>query len=73
MLRQLGTQDAHNLLRPESVESLFIMWRATRDPLYRTWGWQIFRAFEKWTRLDSGGYANLDSVLKVPVPATWAV
>lgn len=58
-------QDAHNLLRPETVESLFVLWRVTGDPLYRTWGWHIFRAFEKWTRLEGGGYANLHDVLHV--------
>ena len=58
-------QDAHNLLRPETVESLFVMWRVTGDVTYRDWGWHIFRAFERWCRLDQGGYANLDSVLKV--------
>ena len=60
-------QDAHNLLRPETVESLFVMWRVTGDPMYRVWGWHIFRAFEKWCRLDSGGYANLHNVLQVRV------
>ena len=36
-------QDAHNLLRPETVESLFVLWRVTGDVKYREWGWQIFR------------------------------
>ncbi len=36
-------QDAHNLLRPETVESLFVLWRVTGDPQYREWGWHIFR------------------------------
>ena len=58
-------QDAHNLLRPETVESLFVMWRVTGDSLYRAWGWHIFRAFEKWCRLEGGGYANLHNVLQV--------
>eukprot|EP01024_Parvocaulis_polyphysoides_P034919 TRINITY_DN3091_c0_g1_i4.p2 TRINITY_DN3091_c0_g1~~TRINITY_DN3091_c0_g1_i4.p2 ORF type:complete len:175 (+),score=10.86 TRINITY_DN3091_c0_g1_i4:196-720(+) len=31
-------RDAHNLLRPETVESLFIMYRVTNDPIYREWG-----------------------------------
>jgi hypothetical protein len=30
--------DAHNLQRPETVESLFLMWRITKDPIYREWG-----------------------------------
>ena len=37
------TQDAHNLLRPETVESLFVLWRVTGDAQYREWGWHIFR------------------------------
>lgn len=27
--------DARNILRPETVESLFLGWRATHDPIYR--------------------------------------
>ena len=27
--------DAHNLQRPETVESLFVMWRVTGDLVYR--------------------------------------
>lgn len=65
MHNAIALQDAHNLLRPETVESLFVLWRVTGDPTYRAWGWHIFRAFERWCRLESGGYANLDSVLKV--------
>jgi len=29
--------DSHNLQRPETVESLFKMWRITNDPIYRKW------------------------------------
>lgn len=32
----------HSLLRPETAESLFILWRVTKNPVYREWGWQIF-------------------------------
>lgn len=44
--------DAHNILRPETVESLFILWKVTGDPIYRERSWQIFRAFERWSRLE---------------------
>jgi mannosyl-oligosaccharide alpha-1,2-mannosidase len=37
----------HNLLRPETVEALFVLWRTTGDVLYRRQGWAIFQAFEK--------------------------
>lgn len=50
---------SHNLLRPETVESLFYMWRFTRDPIYREWGWQMFRAFEQHARVPTGGYSSI--------------
>ncbi|KAI1324339.1 glycoside hydrolase family 47 protein [Xylariaceae sp. FL0255] len=59
--------DAHNLQRPETVESLFVMWRITEDPVYRDWGWKIFKAFETHTKVD-GGYTSLDDVNQVPCP-----
>ncbi|KAL6619573.1 hypothetical protein ACP70R_034712 [Stipagrostis hirtigluma subsp. patula] len=60
--------DRHNLLRPETVESLFVLHRITEDPKYREWGWQIFQAFEKYTKVESGGYSSLDDVTRVPPP-----
>ncbi|XP_059665383.1 mannosyl-oligosaccharide 1,2-alpha-mannosidase MNS3 [Cornus florida] len=58
--------DRHNLLRPETVESLFVLYRITEDPKYREWGWEIFEAFEKYTKIDSGGYSSLDDVTTLP-------
>ncbi|WOL02100.1 mannosyl-oligosaccharide 1,2-alpha-mannosidase MNS3 [Canna indica] len=58
--------DRHNLLRPETVESLFVLHRITEDPKYREWGWQIFEAFEKYTKVESGGYTSLDDVTVIP-------
>ena len=37
------------------------MHRATSDPKYREWGWKIFEAFEKYTKID-GGYASIENV-----------
>ena len=36
------TTDAHNLLRPEFVESLWIMYQITGNTTYQDWGWQVF-------------------------------
>lgn len=58
--------DAHNLLRPETVESLFVLWRVTRDTRYREWGWKIFQAIERHARVASGGYSSVQNVLAVP-------
>ncbi|KAJ3693879.1 hypothetical protein LUZ60_009359 [Juncus effusus] len=60
--------DRHNLLRPETVESFFVLHKITEDPKYREWGWQIFEAFEKHTKVESGGYTSLDDVTTVPPP-----
>ncbi|PSN59093.1 seven-hairpin glycosidase [Corynespora cassiicola Philippines] len=54
--------DAHNLQRPETVESLFVMWR---------WGWEIFKAFQQYTTIPLGeGHSSLDNVNAVPPPRT---
>ncbi|KAJ2635924.1 mannosyl-oligosaccharide alpha-1,2-mannosidase [Coemansia sp. RSA 1286] len=58
--------DRHNLLRPETIESLLILWRITGEAKWREYGWRIFESFEKWARLESGGYASLADVTVVP-------
>ena len=59
--------DAHNLQRPETVESLFYMWRITGEEKYREWGWEMFESFVKYMEVDGkDGYSSLSSVLKVP-------
>lgn len=41
--------DRHNIQRPETVESLFYMYRITGDVMYREWGWEMFKAFVRHT------------------------
>lgn len=59
-------QDSHNLLRPEALEAIFLMHRVTGDPKYREWGWKIFQAFEKYTRVATGGYSSLERTIENP-------
>lgn len=40
------TQDAHNLLRPESVESFYLLWKVTGHPQYKHWAWQVGGAWQ---------------------------
>ncbi|XP_071389821.1 endoplasmic reticulum mannosyl-oligosaccharide 1,2-alpha-mannosidase-like [Centroberyx affinis] len=54
--------DRHNLLRPETVESLFYMYRFTKDTKYRDWGWDILQSFNKYTKVSSGGYTSINNV-----------
>ena len=67
LAQKLLSQDAHNLLRPETVESLFVLWRVTGKQHFREWSWNIFRAFHRHSRVEEGGYANLDSCLSVSI------
>lgn len=57
--------DARNILRPETVESLFLAYRATGDEKYRQAGWKIFLAFEKHCRVEEG-YVGIEDVRDVP-------
>ncbi|XP_037978028.2 mannosyl-oligosaccharide alpha-1,2-mannosidase IA [Plutella xylostella] len=49
------------LLRPETFESYFIMWRLTKDQKYRDWGWDAVQALESHCRVE-GGYTGLVNV-----------
>lgn len=59
--------DARYILRPETVESLFIAYRLTGDQRYRDYGWQIFQAIERHCKIETGGYASIFNVAAVPV------
>ncbi len=58
-------RSAHNLQRPEVVESLFYMYRRTGEQRYRAAGWRIFQSFQKHCR-QGAGYAGLKDVRAVP-------
>ncbi|BAE54674.1 unnamed protein product [Aspergillus oryzae RIB40] len=40
------------LLRPEAIESVFIMYRLTGDEYWREKGWKMFEAIAKYTRTE---------------------
>ncbi|KAI0831842.1 seven-hairpin glycosidase [Trametes gibbosa] len=52
-------------LRPETIESIYIMWRTTGNPEWRERGWTIFQAIERETKTASG-YASLKMVMQSP-------
>ncbi|XP_049304596.1 endoplasmic reticulum mannosyl-oligosaccharide 1,2-alpha-mannosidase [Bactrocera dorsalis] len=53
--------DAHNLLRPEFVESLYYFYALTGNRTYQDMGWNIFQAFEKHTKV-AYGYTSIGNV-----------
>jgi len=69
----IHSNDVHNLQRPETVESLFYMYRITKDRKYRQWGWEMFEAFREHTKVVDEvqgtvyAYSSLDTVMENPV------
>ncbi|XP_051278267.1 mannosidase, alpha, class 1B, member 1b [Dicentrarchus labrax] len=61
--------DRHNLLRPETVESLFYLYRFTKDRKYQDWGYEIFQNFNKYTKVSSGGYTSINNVRDPDYPS----
>eukprot|EP00928_Gymnodinium_smaydae_P073224 TRINITY_DN56460_c0_g1_i1.p2 TRINITY_DN56460_c0_g1~~TRINITY_DN56460_c0_g1_i1.p2 ORF type:complete len:179 (-),score=17.77 TRINITY_DN56460_c0_g1_i1:77-613(-) len=59
--------DQHSLLRPETMESLFFLYRSTGKDIYREWGWNIFNSFRVHSKVVGAGYAAVQSVVDVPV------
>ncbi|PWY76205.1 mannosyl-oligosaccharide alpha-1,2-mannosidase [Aspergillus heteromorphus CBS 117.55] len=64
-------QDRHNLQRPETVESLFYMYRITGDDMYRHWGWEMFKSFVKHTAVPAvisriTGFTSLSNADTIP-------
>merc|ERR1711862_376713 len=49
-----------HILRPETVESLFVLWRTTKAQVYRNWGQRMLAAFGR--RKAPFGYASLRNV-----------
>ncbi|KAF0687613.1 Aste57867_20596 [Aphanomyces stellatus] len=59
---QIYPLDSFNILRPETVESLMLLYRVTGDPTYREWGNIILDAFERNCKLPEGGYSSVNHV-----------
>lgn len=53
--------------RPEAIESVFIMYRATGDVYWREKGWEMFKAIEKHTIATYGASAINDVTSEKPV------
>jgi mannosyl-oligosaccharide alpha-1,2-mannosidase len=41
--RALKSNERYYILRPETFESYFVMWRLTHDQKYRDWGWDAIQ------------------------------
>ena len=65
---RIGRGAPHYLLRPEAVESMFILNQLTGDPVYREWGWEVFQAIEKYckTQFAYGALSNVQDTKGKP-------
>lgn len=64
--QDMSVDTSWNILRPETIESLFYLWRITGNKTYQEWGWNIFQAFEKNSRIETGyvGHKNVNTGIK---------
>jgi len=62
--KALKQGEKYYILRPEVIESYFILWRFTHDPKYRQWGWEAAQAIEKHCRVD-GGFSGIKNVYQL--------
>jgi len=59
--RAIKATERYYILRPETFESYFYLWRLTHDQKYREWGWEAVQALERHCRSE-GGYSGLKNV-----------
>ncbi|CDS13087.1 hypothetical protein LRAMOSA05271 [Lichtheimia ramosa] len=57
----LRVGDKRYLLRPETLESLYMLYRITGDPIYQEYGWEIFQAIEQYCKTEAA-YASIVNV-----------
>ncbi|KAI1434404.1 glycoside hydrolase family 47 protein [Xylaria sp. CBS 124048] len=55
-------KDPRYLLRPEAIESVFIMYRITGDPVWQDLGWDMFTAIVNGTHTARGTHASVRDV-----------
>lgn len=53
-------KDPRYILRPEAIESVFILWRITGDPVWRETAWEMFEAVANATDTELANAAIMD-------------
>lgn len=59
--------EKYYILRPETIESYFYLWRLTHDPKYRDWAWEAALAIEKHCKVENG-YSGIKNVYDINGP-----
>ncbi|KAI4121246.1 MAG: hypothetical protein LQ347_006915 [Umbilicaria vellea] len=58
--------DRRYMLRPEAIESIFIMYRITGDPALQDAAWRMFTSIEKYTKTELANSAINDVTVEAP-------
>lgn len=59
--KAFGHHGKYYILRPETIESYFVLWRLTHDQKYRDWAWDVVQSIEKYCRTPNG-FSGIDDV-----------
>ncbi|KAI1633085.1 endoplasmic reticulum mannosyl-oligosaccharide 1,2-alpha-mannosidase [Biscogniauxia mediterranea] len=57
-------KDPRYILRPEAIESVFILYRITGDPAWQEIGWDMFTAIVNGTKTETGTHAAVQDVTR---------
>jgi hypothetical protein len=61
-MRNYRAKKPEYLLRPETVESFYLLWRTTGDVVWRERGWAVFKAISNVARVEGSGFAGIENV-----------
>jgi len=64
--KALRFNEKYYILRPEVIETYFVMWRLTKEQKYRDWAWEAAQNIEKHCHIGTG-YSGIRNVEQVPV------
>ena len=68
LLREYKPNGPRYLLRPEALETFFLLWRTTGDIAWRERGWSVFKALMNETSVEGSGFASLRNVYEIGGP-----
>jgi len=46
------------IMRPEAIETWYVLWRLTHNPIYRQWAWEVFQTIQSVSK-KTYGYSGL--------------
>lgn len=62
-----SASDPKYILRPETVETYFYLWRVTKKQKYRDWGAHVIEACDRHLKVERG-YVGANNVDQIPPP-----